>query len=161
MVPSYLIYTSGLPVPPISLEVRCWCLIQTHTSFNLVLAIVATDWPVSLLIALQIFATASLSSSDRFLVSLSICTSCSAVAALAVKPNYSLYHAMKFLWVSLSLAIGWVLVLAIKMRRYMAVVSIIKVDIKWSCHGRCSFAACCAESNGSDELRKLGSRPGG
>ncbi len=32
MVPLYLIFTSGLPVPLISLEVRIWCLIQKHTS---------------------------------------------------------------------------------------------------------------------------------
>jgi hypothetical protein len=59
MVPSYLIFTSGLPVPLISLEVWYRCLIQNHTSFYLVAAILATDCPVSLLIALQIFATAS------------------------------------------------------------------------------------------------------
>jgi hypothetical protein len=72
--------------------------------------------------ALQIFATASFSSSDRVEAILSICTSYSAVAALAVKPNSSLYHAIKFLRVSLSLVIGWVLALAIKVRYYMAVV---------------------------------------
>jgi hypothetical protein len=41
--------------------------------------------------------------------------------ALAVKPNSSLYHAMKFLRVSLSLAIDQVLVLAIKAWYYLAV----------------------------------------
>jgi hypothetical protein len=88
MVPLYSIFTSGLPVPPISLEVRIWCLIQKHASFNLVVAILATDWLVSLLIALQMFAMASLSSLDRVLVSLRICTSCRVVVALALKPNF-------------------------------------------------------------------------
>ncbi len=92
-------------------------------------------------------------------MSLSICTSCSAVAVLAVKPKSSLYHMIKFLRVSLSLAVGRVLVPAIKERYYMAV----EVDM-WSSqswHGCHSFAAHCAESNGLDELRKLGHRPGG
>ncbi len=43
-------------VLPISLEVRYWHLIQKHASFYLVVAILATDCPVSLLTALQIFA---------------------------------------------------------------------------------------------------------
>ncbi len=136
MVPLYLNFTSSLPVPPISLEVRYWCLIQTH-KLNLVVAILATDWLVSLLIALQIFATALSSSSDRVLASLSICTSCRAVAALAVKPNSWLYHAMKLLQVSLSLAICQVLVLALKARYYMAVAGLIdcqgqhRVVVSW------------------------------
>ncbi len=33
--------------------------------------------------------------------------------------------------------------------------------IEWSCRGRCSFAAPQGESNGLDELRKLGHRPRG
>jgi hypothetical protein len=73
--------------PRISLKVQIWCLIQKHVSFNLVAAILATDWPVSLQIALQIFVTASSSSLDRVGASLSICTLFSAVVALAVKPN--------------------------------------------------------------------------
>jgi hypothetical protein len=93
-----------------------------------------------------------------------ICTSCSAVVALAVKPNFSLYHAMKFLQLSLSLAIGQVLVLAIKVWYYMAVVGCIdrqgqrRVVVSWLLF---LCRACCAESNGSDELRNLGHRPGG
>jgi hypothetical protein len=39
--------------------------------------------------------------------------------------------------------------------------SIVKCNIKWLCHGRRSFAAPHAESNGLDELMKLGHRPGG
>jgi hypothetical protein len=169
MVPLYLIFTNGLPVPPISLEVQIWCLIQKHLSFNLVAVILATDWPVSLLIALQMFAMASLSSSDRVLASLSICTSCRVVAAFVLKPNSWLYHWRKFSWVSLSLAIYQfvVLVLAIKTQYYMwlllvlSVLLIVECNVEWSCCGGCSFAACHAESVGSDELRKLGHRPGG
>jgi hypothetical protein len=125
MVPVYFTCMSSLWVPSISLEVQIWCLIQKHASYNLGVAILATDGPVPLLIALQIFTTASSSSSDKVKASLSICTSCSAVAALAVKPNSWLYHAMKYLWVSLSLAICQVLVLAIKAWYYMAVAGFI------------------------------------
>jgi hypothetical protein len=126
MVPLYSMFTSGVPVPLISPEVLIWCLIQKHASFNLVAAILATDWSVSLLTALQMFATASLSSSDRVLASLSICTLCRAVAALVLKPNSWIYHKRKLSWVSLSLAICWVLaiVLAIKVQYYMVVVGL-------------------------------------
>jgi hypothetical protein len=63
---------------------------------------------------------------------------------------------------SLSLAIC--LVLAIKVRYYMAVAGLIyhiKVDVKWLCGGCRSFAARRAESNGLDELRYFGHGPGG
>jgi hypothetical protein len=43
----------------------------------------------------------------------------------------------------------------------LPVLSIVKCDIKWLFCGHCSFATPHAESNGSDELRKLGHRPGG
>jgi hypothetical protein len=70
---------------------------------------------------------ASLSSSDRVLASLSICILCRAVAALVLKPNSWIYHMRKFLRVSLSLAICWVLVivLAIKGQYYMVVAGLI------------------------------------
>ncbi len=123
--PNVLNLHKWLLVPPISLQVLIWCLIQKHVSFNLVAAILATDWLVSLSIDLQIFTTASLSSSDKVKASLSICTLCSVVVALAVKPNSWLYHVMKFSRVSLSLAICQVLFLAIKEWYYMAVAGLI------------------------------------
>ncbi len=99
--PLYLILTSGFWVPQITLEVRYWCLIQKHASFNLVAAISATDWPTSLPTALQTFATASSSSSsDKAGASLSACTSCSAIAALQVKPNSLVNQVMRFSRVS-------------------------------------------------------------
>jgi hypothetical protein len=129
MVPLNLMFTSGLLVPLISLEVQIWCLIRKHVSFHLVAVILATDWPVSLLIPLQMFATASLSSSDRVLGSLSICTLFRVVTALVLKPNPWTYHKRKLSRVSLSLAMCRVLevVLAKKAQYYMAVTGLISL----------------------------------
>jgi hypothetical protein len=93
-----------------------WCLIQKHASFNLVVAILATDWPVSLLTALQIFATPSLSSSDRVLASLSICTLYRVVAVLGLKPNSWIYQRRKLSWVSEFHAFCWDLVGAVRIK---------------------------------------------
>jgi hypothetical protein len=44
------------------------------------------------------------------------------------------------------------------------VLAIVEVNVAWllgSCRGCCSFAAHCVESNGLDELRKLGHGTGG
>jgi hypothetical protein len=152
-------------VPPISLEVRYWCLIQKHKSFNLVAAILATDWPVSLLTALQIFAMTSSSSSDRGLASLSICMLYRAVAALGLKPNSWIYQRRKLSWVSEFCTICRDLVgaMCIKAQNNMAVASLINCQMQCQAvvRGCCFFATCHEESNWSDELRKLGYRPGG
>ncbi len=85
----------------------------------------ATDWPVSLLTTLQIFATASSSISDKVFASLSICTLYRAVVALVLKPNSWINQRRKFPWVLEFLVINLVVAICIRAQYNAAVAGLI------------------------------------